>query len=73
VTTQSSGSADDAALCPNCRARLADRYCSRCGQARHDGDPPTIQHFFHDLTHEILYIDGKIGRTVTALLSSRAC
>jgi hypothetical protein len=55
-------------LCRNCNALLHGPYCSQCGQAAADGHAPTVGHFFHDLTHEILHVDGKIFRTLKALL-----
>lgn len=53
--------------CRNCGHALSGAYCSNCGQAEHDGHPPTIGHFFHDLVHEILHVDGTIFRTLKAL------
>ena len=60
--------AKDAASCANCGVQLSGAYCARCGQSAHEGRPPTIQYFFHDLTHEILHVDGKIFRSLSALL-----
>jgi hypothetical protein len=52
--------------CLNCGASLAGAYCERCGQKA--GPPnPTLHEFLHDLTHEILHVDGKIFRTVRLL------
>ena len=59
---------EDAASCANCGVQLSGAYCARCGQSAHEGRPPTIQYFFHDLTHEILHVDGKIFRSLSALL-----
>jgi len=56
--------------CANCGADLHGPYCSHCGQSAHDGHPPTVGHFLHDLTHEILHVDGKIGRSAKALIFS---
>lgn len=53
--------------CPNCGHALTGAYCSGCGQSAHDGHPPTIRHFFHDLLHESLHVDGTIFRTLKAL------
>lgn len=54
--------------CANCDAELHGEFCSRCGQPESDGHPPTIGHFAHDLMHEVLHIDGKIGRSARALV-----
>lgn len=56
--------------CANCGADLYGAFCSRCGQAESDTHPPTLGHFAHDLTHEILHVDGKIGRSAKALIFS---
>jgi Protein of unknown function (DUF3667) len=53
--------------CPNCGHKLAGAFCANCGQAAHDGHPPTIGHFLHDLLHESLHVDGTIFRTLKAL------
>jgi len=53
--------------CRNCGRALAGVYCSACGQSEHDGHPPTVFHFFHDLLHEFLHVDGPIFRTLKAL------
>ncbi len=53
--------------CRNCGGVLTGPYCAACGQAEHDGHPPTLQHFTHDLVHEFLHVDGTIFRTVKAL------
>jgi len=54
--------------CRNCGHALTGPYCAACGQAEHDGHPPTLGHFFHDLVHEFAHVDGKIFRTLFALL-----
>jgi len=54
-------------LCRNCGHSLSGAYCAACGQAEHDGHPPTLGHFIHDLVHEFLHVDGTIFRTLKAL------
>ncbi len=56
------------ATCLNCDTVLHGEYCSSCGQAAHEGHAPTLGHFAHDLLHEFLHVDGKIFRTLKALL-----
>jgi Protein of unknown function (DUF3667) len=53
--------------CRNCGNVLTGPYCAVCGQRESDGNPPTLKHFFHDLIHEFLHIDGKIFHTLCAL------
>jgi len=56
------------ASCANCGAELRGEFCSECGQSAHQGQPPTVRHFVHDVTHEFLHVDGKIFRSLRALL-----
>jgi uncharacterized protein DUF3667 len=53
--------------CRNCGHKLTGPYCAACGQAAHDGHPPTLRHFLHDLLHESMHVDGTIFRTLKAL------
>ena len=54
--------------CHNCSIRLAGPFCANCGQKAQDLDP-TLAHFLHELTHELLHFDGKIFRSVWTLLA----
>jgi hypothetical protein len=56
--------------CLNCQALLTGEYCANCGQAAHEGHAPTLGHVFHELVHEIVHVDGKIFRSVRAMLFS---
>jgi len=53
--------------CRNCGHVLDGPYCAECGQAERDGHPPSLAHFFHDLIHEFVHVDGTIFRTLKAL------
>lgn len=53
--------------CANCLARMAGPYCHACGQHESAAHPATIGHLFHELTHELLHVDGKIWRTARSL------
>lgn len=53
--------------CRNCGRHLDGPFCAECGQAERDGHPPSAGHFFHDLVHEFLHLDGTIFRTLKAL------
>jgi len=54
--------------CPNCGALLTRHYCAECGQRRIDHHEWLVGHFLHHLAHEIVHLDGKIFRTILALL-----
>jgi hypothetical protein len=57
-------------ILPNTRAGTAVRPSTAStarGQAERDGHAPTLGHFFHDLAHEFLHVDGTIFRTLKAL------
>jgi len=53
--------------CANCGASLAGRYCHACGQHEGASHPATLGHLVHELTHELLHVDGKIWRTARSL------
>ena len=55
--------------CYNCGAVLQGAYCGTCGQ-RAQPLNPSLQDFLHELTHELLHVDGKIFRSVRRLLFS---
>jgi hypothetical protein len=43
-------------------------FCSQCGEAAvHDGDL-SLKHLLHDFAHEFTHLDGKIWRSIFALL-----
>ena len=58
----------DASACTNCGAALAGSYCSSCGQ-KAAPLAPTLGYFVHELTHELLHVDGKIFRSLRLLLT----
>src|SRR5262245_35889320 len=54
--------------CGTCDAVLTGPFCSQCGEAqRHDGDL-ALRHLLHDAVHEFTHVDGKIWRTIRALI-----
>ena len=61
-------SAADLSECPNCGTALNGHYCPECGQKAAPIDP-TFHDLFHDFTHELLHVDGKIFRSVRLLLT----
>lgn len=56
--------------CANCGTPLQGEFYSNCGQPAFEGHAPTLRYPFHDVTHEFLHVDGKIVRTIKALLLS---
>lgn len=58
----------DTASCANCGTPLAGSYCSGCGQ-KATPLAPTLGYFVHELTHELLHVDGKIFRSLRLLLT----
>jgi hypothetical protein len=55
-------------FCYNCGIRMVGAFCANCGQKVQELDP-SLGHFLHDLTHELLHVDGKIFRSVWTLLA----
>jgi hypothetical protein len=43
------------------------KYCASCGQ-KDQPVPPDFHHFFHDVAHEFLHLDGKIVHSLKMLL-----
>ena len=52
--------------CANCGARLADRYCGRCGQDSHV--TLTLRHFLHEFVEGLFHVDSTFWRTLRTLL-----
>jgi hypothetical protein len=52
--------------CLNCGTPLLGRHCHACGQAAHVH--MTLGAFFHDLLHGVFHFEGKIWRTIPALV-----
>ena len=55
-------------FCHNCGIRMGGAFCANCGQKAQALDP-SLGHFLHDLTHELLHVDGKIFKSVWTLLA----
>jgi len=60
--------AQPSGFCYNCGIRLGGAFCANCGQKAQNLDP-SLGHFLHDLTHELLHVDGKIFKSVWVLLA----
>jgi hypothetical protein len=62
------GAAVSGGRCGTCDAVLTGAFCHECGEARpHDGDL-AVRHLLHDAVHDLTHLDGKIWRTIKALL-----
>jgi Protein of unknown function (DUF3667) len=59
----------DSRVCYNCQAPLTGPFCAACGQKAHPLDP-SAHEVLHDVTHEMLHVDGRIFRSVQQLLFS---
>jgi hypothetical protein len=55
-------------VCPNCEAVYEGNFCNACGQKRMNEHDKSLGHFFHELFHEIVHLDGRLWSTVKALL-----
>jgi hypothetical protein len=54
--------------CSNCGTPRVGSFCSSCGQKALPLRP-TVHYFAHELTHELLHVDGKIFRSLRLLLT----
>ena len=66
-TTFDAPMAGGAERCLNCGAALAGAYCAACGQQKPHNDL-TLREFIRETTHELTSWDGKVPRTLLALL-----
>jgi Protein of unknown function (DUF3667) len=60
---------NDSAFCHNCGIRLVGRFCAACGQKAVPLSV-TLHDFFHELTHEMLHVDGRIVQSIRRLVLS---
>jgi hypothetical protein len=58
----------DANICRNCGAAAPDAYCPSCGQET-DTRLPTVRQFMHDATGRLIAFDGRLWRTLFALVA----
>ena len=65
--TQTEISPPESAICGNCGATTSGAYCSTCGQDTKI-EPPTVAEYFHELLDHFVHLDGKLWRTLAALL-----
>jgi Protein of unknown function (DUF3667) len=56
------------ARCDNCGTERTDAFCGHCGQKARPRNP-TSHDILHELTNEMLHVDGRIFRSVRQLLT----
>jgi len=54
--------------CPNCGRDLDGAFCAECGQKAAPLNP-TFHDLVHDVTHELLHVDGRIFQSMRLLLA----
>ncbi len=54
--------------CANCGARLGGRWCSQCGQKVLTERDRRFGHVLGQFAHELLHVEGKLVRTLIALV-----
>jgi hypothetical protein len=55
--------------CPSCNAPRRGPYCAECGERFLQPHDLNLRHFlFHELPHDLWHVDGKLTRTLRALL-----
>lgn len=59
----------DARICRNCGARATGAFCPSCGQET-DIRLPSVRQFMHDATGRLIALDGRLWRTIFALIAT---
>lgn len=54
--------------CTNCGEQLAGRWCARCGQKQIEDTDRRFGHLVGQFAHELFHADGKLPRSLAALL-----
>ena len=68
IQLDSRGMAADT-ICPNCGSEHLGRFCADCGERRPSEDDYSMASLTHELLHDFVHFDGKIWRTVVALMT----
>ena len=58
----------DKTSCSNCGAPLAGQWCAECGQKALSSRDRRFGHVLGQFAHELLHIEGKLPRTLAALI-----
>ena len=54
--------------CLNCGTPLHGTFCGSCGQ-RVSAPNPTLHDFLHELSHELLHVDGRLFQSIKLLFT----
>ena len=55
--------------CPNCSSHLVAEFCARCGERQPSRIDTTIRHIAGEVSEEFVSLDGRLWRSIVALLS----
>jgi hypothetical protein len=55
-------------ICSSCATPLTGRFCSECGERRIGRNDQTVRHFVRESVADVTTLDGKLLRTLRALL-----
>ena len=55
--------------CPSCGFRLAENFCPQCGEKRFNAHDLSLSHVFEHVVEAFTHADGKIMRTLAALVT----
>jgi hypothetical protein len=70
ASIQSDGGGVTAGIgCANCGSTPVGRFCAACGERQPSADDYSIKSVTHELLHDFAHFDGKIWRTIVALLT----
>ena len=62
----------DQSDCLNCGTPLRGEFCAGCGQNAADPNP-TFHDLLHDVSHEVLHVDGRLWSSVRLLFTKPGC
>lgn len=55
--------------CTNCGAENVEVFCAHCGEKQPGHHDLAVNHFAHDVVHEVVHLDGKLFRTLRDLVT----
>ncbi len=58
----------EATNCPSCGTTISARFCPNCGEKRLSEGDLSIGHYVHELLHGLTHADGKLLRSLRAVL-----
>lgn len=60
---------DNQKVCPNCASAQIDAFCARCGERQPSSADYSTRHLVTEAVNELANVDGRLWRSVVALLS----